>query len=61
MIFNNYIHSGSAREAQLQQEIQEGQKLRLKAIQDDLLMCLRKQEDIDQTITKLNEVSTSPL
>lgn len=49
---------GSAREAVLQQEIQEGQKLRLRSVQDDLLMCLRKQEDIDQTINKLNEVSS---
>ena len=47
---------GSTREAKLQQEIQEGQKLRLRSVQDDLLMCLRKQEDIDQTINKLNEV-----
>lgn len=54
----SYIQkSGSAREAHLQQEIQEGQKLRLRSVQDDLLMCLRKQEDIDQTINKLNEVS----
>lgn len=48
--------AGSSREAYLQQEIQEGQKLRLRSVQDDLLMCLRKQEDIDQTINKLNEV-----
>lgn len=53
----SYFYPGSTREAYLQQQVQEGQKLRLQAVQDDLLMCLRKQEDIDQTINKLNEVS----
>lgn len=47
---------GSAREASLQQQIRDDQDSKLRELREDLLMCLRKQEDISQTITKLNEI-----